>query len=163
MRILGVDPGIASTGFGCIDVNQRHELKLVECGVIKTLPKKDMGSRLHLIHDNLELICQRLKPDIMVVERLFFNTNQKTAIIVGQARGVILMTGAKAKITTHEFTPIQVKVAVTGYGRAEKKQVQEMVKIILNLESVPKPDDAADALALAICYKQHSHLLTITT
>lgn len=162
MRILGVDPGIASTGFGCIDVNSRHELKMVECGVIKTLPKIDMGERLHTIHKMLDEICLRLKPDVMVVERLFFNSNQKTAIIVGQARGIILMTGAKSQITTHEFTPIQVKVAVTGYGRAEKKQVQEMVKIILNLESIPKPDDAADALALAICYKQHSHLLALT-
>ena len=159
MRILGVDPGIASTGFGCIDVNQRHELKMLECGVIKTPPKTDMGGRLHTIHQELEQICLRLNPDIMVVEQLFFNSNQKTAIVVGQARGIILMTGAKARIRTHEFTPIQVKVAVTGYGRAEKKQVQEMIRIILNLEKVPKPDDAADALALAVCYHQHSHLM----
>ncbi len=160
MRVLGIDPGIASTGFGCIDTASDQSYRMVDCGVIKTLPKTDTGERLHIIHNELFHLIKQFTPDVLVVEQLFFNTNQKTAILVGQARGVILMTGAKAQVRCHEFTPIQVKMAVTGYGRADKKQVQEMVRIILNLEKIPKPDDAADALALALCYCQNKNFIS---
>jgi crossover junction endodeoxyribonuclease RuvC len=152
MRVLGIDPGIASTGYGCVDQDSRHQYKLVDCGVIKTPAHTDIGARLFTIHRELTRLVKQLQPDMLVVEQLIFNSNQKTAILVGQARGVILMTGAKARINCYEFTPIQVKLAVTGYGRAEKKQVQEMVRRILNLDQIPKPDDAADGLALALCY-----------
>ena len=161
MRVLGIDPGIASTGYGCIDQDDRHAYKMVQCGVIKTPAHTDAGDRLHTIHKELGTIIKRLSPDVLVVEQLFFNSNQKTAIVVGQARGVILMTGAKAQVRCYEFTPIQVKMAVTGYGRAEKKQVQEMVRRILNLDTIPKPDDAADGLALALCYCQNQHVIKL--
>ncbi len=153
MRILGIDPGFAIVGFGVIDYDG-NKSKLVQNGVITTPAHKDNPIRLKIIYDETKKIIQQYKPDALAIEELFFNTNVKTAIMVGQARGVLILSAQNHQIPTFEYTPLQVKQAVVGYGRAEKKQVQEMVKLLLNLPCIPKPDDAADALAVAIC---HAH------
>ncbi len=149
MIILGIDPGTAKIGFGVI--NKTRELKLIEYGCIQTPKNLKDSQRLIKLHEQLQKIIKKHKPDMVAVEDLFFFKNLKTAISVSQARGVILLTAAKLKVPISEYTPLQIKQAVTGYGRAEKKQVQKMVKMILNLKKIPKPDDAADALAAAIC------------
>ncbi len=149
MIILGIDPGTATTGYGLIEKNK--ELKLIDYGCIKTAANLATAERLKELHDRLNDLIKKYKPDIMAVEDIFFFKNLKTAIKVSQARGVILLTAAKTKILAFEYTPLQIKQAVTSYGRAEKIQVQKMVKLLLNLEEIPKPDDAADALAVAIC------------
>lgn len=148
--ILGVDPGLADTGFGIIE-KQGSQLKLIDYGCIKTAAKTPMEKRLLEIFQSLNTVIKKYKPEIISVEQLFFCKNVKTALAVGQARGVIILVAGKNKLTTHEFTPLQIKLALTSYGKASKKQVQDMVKIILNLKSIPKPDHAADALAAAIC------------
>jgi crossover junction endodeoxyribonuclease RuvC len=150
MIILGIDPGTATTGFGVIE-SDKGKLKILDYGCILTDAKMNMPERLDLIAKELKKIIKKHKPRIMAVEELFFFKNNKTIITVSQARGVILFIGKNAGLKVCEYTPLQVKQAVVGYGRAEKKQVQQMVKAILNLESAPKPDDAADALAVAIC------------
>ena len=154
MIILGIDPGTAITGYGVVESNG-GELKAVDYGCILTDKKLDMPERLDLLGEELKKMIKRYKPQAMAVEELFFFKNAKTIITVGQARGVILFIGKnigkKTGLGIYEYTPLQVKQAVAGYGRADKKQVQNMVKAILNLELVPKPDDAADALAVAIC------------
>lgn len=148
--ILGIDPGIADTGFGVID--QRDDKTIcLEYGSIKTSSKLNMAERLEILNIELDKIICKYKPEVMAVEELFFNKNVKTALIVGQARGVIILTAKQNKIPVVEFTPLQVKQAVSTYGRASKMQVQKMVKLLLNLKQIPKPDDAADALAVAIC------------
>lgn len=153
MRILGIDPGYAIVGYGVIDyVN--NKFKVVEYGAITTDAHEEMNSRFKTIHDDLNTIIERTSPDFMAIEELFFNSNQKTAINVAQARGVLLLSALNHGLRIHEYTPLQVKQAVVGYGRAEKTQVQQLVKVLLNLESVPKPDDTADALAIAVC---HAH------
>jgi len=149
--ILGIDPGLADTGYGVIEKNNKGKLICQEFGVIKTKRKKGMGERLETINKNLRKIIKKHKPQLIAVEQLFFCKNVKTALLVGQARGVILLTARQNKIPTAEFTPLQVKQAVSSYGQAGKLQVQKMVKILLNLKELPKPDDAADALAIAIC------------
>ena len=154
MRILGIDPGIATVGFGIVDTGRGTALQMVRYGAILTEAGLPLAKRLYQINQDLEELIGTFRPDVLSVEELFFNTNQKTAIAVAEARGAILLAAKKNRLNIAEYTPIQVKLAVTGYGRAEKKQVQEMVKIILGLPKVPKPDDAADALALAIC---HAH------
>ncbi len=151
MIIIGIDPGTATTGFGIIEYKDSN-LKLIDYGIIKTSQKLPMAKRLKIIFDDLTKIIESQKPDWIAVEQLFFATNTKTAISVGQARGVVLLCSQKADLNIAEYTPLQVKQAVTGYGQATKKQIQQMVKIILNLKSIPKPDDAADALAIAICH-----------
>ncbi len=148
--ILGLDPGIADTGYGLIAVNGNN-LKCLEFGSIKTSSKDDFLCRLEKLDSCLQKIINKYKPDLVSVEKLFFNTNAKTAFVVGQARGVLLLNIKKNNLKLIEFTPLQIKQGVTNFGRAEKKQVQIMVKLILNLKEVPKPDDAADALAAAIC------------
>jgi crossover junction endodeoxyribonuclease RuvC len=148
--ILGIDPGIADTGYGVIKKNG-HELICLDYGSIKTKAKTELADRLEIINIELNKIIKKYKPDLTAVEELFFCKNVKTALIVGQARGVILLTAKQNKIPVVEFTPLQVKQAVSTYGRAEKIQVQRMVKLILNLKELPGPDDAADALAVAIC------------
>jgi len=153
MIIIGVDPGFAITGYGVIEY-KNNRFKTIDYGVITTDPKTDLPQRLCVINEKLQALLEHYKPDVMSVEELFFNTNIKTAIAVGHGRGVALLTSAKAGIPVFEYTPLQVKQAVVGYGRAKKEQVQYMVKIILSLDSIPKPDDAADALAVAIC---HAH------
>lgn len=150
MIILGLDPGIAITGYGII----KKDLDVFEClnfGYIKTSQKDSGPERLRLLRAELDHVIKSYKPKVAAIERLFFASNTKTAISVAQARGVILETLASSRIETCEYTPLQVKQAVTGYGRAEKFQVQKMVKLLLNLEAYPRPDDAADALAVAIC------------
>ena len=148
--ILGLDPGIADTGYGLIAVTGNN-LKCLEFGSIKTSSQDDFLCRLEKLDTCLQKIIIKYKPDLVSVEKLFFNTNAKTAFVVGQARGVLLLNIKKNNLKLIEFTPLQIKQSVTNFGRAEKKQVQTMVKLILNLKEVPQPDDAADALAAAIC------------
>lgn len=149
--ILGIDPGFALVGYGVIDKNKNGDVKAVDYGVIDTKAGLPFATRLHQINVNLNNIIKKYKPCKMAVEELFFNKNVKTAIEVGHARGVIILTGIQSGLPVFEYTPLQIKQAVTSYGRAEKQQVQQMVKTILNLKSIPRPDDAADALAVAIC------------
>lgn len=153
MIILGIDPGTATTGYGVIEKKgQKH--KIIECGCIQTPAKTPLHDRLDAIYDELLEIIEKHSPDHMAVEELFFATNAKTAIAVGQARGVVLLAGKKKSLSVFEYTPLEVKMALTGYGRADKRQIQEMVKVLLSLPEIPKPDDAADALAIAICHAQ---------
>ena len=152
MRIIGIDPGTGILGFGVIDVISAGKVKLVDGGVIRTPVKQVDSDRLKTIYDELTEIIEEHKPDVMSVEKLFFSQNVTTAMSVSQARGVVLLCGIQNNLTLFEYTPQQIKQAVTGHGRADKKQVQEMVRVILGLSEVPKPDDCADALAAAICH-----------
>lgn len=154
LLILGVDPGLATIGFSIV-AKEGNRFDVLEYGVIKTSSDKTDVERLKIIYRNLTELIDEYKPDQMAVEELFFNKNVKTAIIVGQARGVILLAGAESNIPVAEYTPLQIKQAVVGYGRADKNQVQQMVKNLLNLSEIPRPDDAADALAIAVC---HGHV-----
>ena len=147
--ILGIDPGFADTGYGVIEV-QGQKIKMLACGSIKTSAKNKFIDRLNQLHQELSVIIKKYKPNKVAVEELFFCKNVKTALLVGQARGVCLMTIAKHKLPIFEYTPLQVKQAITSYGKADKNQVGQMVKILLNLKVLPKPDDATDALAIAI-------------
>ena len=151
MRILGIDPGTGILGFGVIDAH-KVKAKLVDAGVIRTPVKEDDAVRLQTIFDELTTIIKETKPQEMSVEKLFFAQNVTTAMTVAQARGVVLLAGKQAGLDIFEYTPLQIKQAITGYGRAEKSQIQEMVKVILQLKQIPKPDDAADALAAAITH-----------
>ena len=155
MRILGLDPGIATVGFGVIDTVKNRQT-LVTCGVITTPAHTPLTSRLDQIYTDLEELIRTVRPDVMAMEELFFNTNITTGISVAQGRGVILLCAYRCGLQIFEYTPLQVKQAVVGYGRAEKKQVMDMVKRILNLPAPPKPDDAADAVALALCHARSS-------
>jgi crossover junction endodeoxyribonuclease RuvC len=152
MRILGIDPGTGILGFGVIDSDKRGKLTLVDAGVIRTPVKEDDAVRLQTIFDELTQIIKETNPQAMSVEKLFFARNVTTAMTVAQARGVVLLCGKQAGLEISEYTPMQIKQAITGYGKADKKQMQEMVRVILNLKTVPKPDDAADALAAAITH-----------
>lgn len=151
MRILGIDPGYAIVGFGVLEA-QRGQARLVRCGAINTPAGVPMPQRLVQIQEDLETLIHQFAPDVMAIEELFFNTNVTTGIGVAQARGVILMTAAKLGLSIYEYTPSQVKQAVVGYGKAEKRQVMDMTKRLLGLKDVPKPDDAADAVAIALCH-----------
>jgi len=151
MRILGIDPGTGILGFGIIEIVQR-KLVLVDGGVIRTPVKEDDAVRLLTIYEELSDIIKQTSPDIMSVEKLFFARNVTTAMTVAQARGVVLLCGMQAGLAIHEYTPMQIKQAITGYGKADKKQMQEMVRVLLQLKEIPKPDDAADALAAAITH-----------
>jgi crossover junction endodeoxyribonuclease RuvC len=151
MRILGIDPGTGILGFGVIDVDKSSKMKLVDAGVIRTPVHEDDSVRLLTIFNELKSIINEFKPEVMSVEKLFFARNVTTAMTVSQARGVVLLLGMQHELELHEFTPMQIKQAVTGYGKADKKQIQEMVRVLLQLKEIPKPDDAADALAAAIC------------
>ena len=150
ITILGIDPGFADTGFGVV-LRDKSKLTCLDYGSIKTPKTLSLSNRIVMIEKELQKIIKKYQPDQASVEQLFFCNNSKTAIQVGQARGVILLTLVKNKIPLMECTPLQVKQAVTGYGKADKKQIQQMVKIILGLKEIPRPDDAADALAMAIC------------
>ena len=147
--ILGIDPGLATTGFGLIKT-KGQQVKHIKCGTIDTPAKTELSKRLVTIFKKTNELIKKYRPDIVAVEDLFFCKNVKTALQVGHARGVVLLAAEQNKLPAYEYTPLQVKQAITSYGRAEKSQVQEMVKIILNLKTIPKPDDAADALAVAI-------------
>ncbi|MDW7668586.1 MAG: crossover junction endodeoxyribonuclease RuvC [Bacillota bacterium] len=153
MRILGVDPGYAISGYAIVDY-EGNKFKVVKYGVVRTPSKMQMQKRLNKLFDKYSEIIQTYKPDHMAIEELFFNKNVKTAIAVGQARGVHIVAASQNNVPVYEYTPLQVKQGVVGYGRAEKAQVQEMVKLLLNLKTIPQPDDAADALAISIC---HAH------
>lgn len=151
MRIIGIDPGYAIVGFGVVD-QERGNFTVVDYGAITTNADTEFSQRLVEIYDDLCYILDKHKPDFMAVERLFFTTNQKTAIDVAEARGIILLAARQRNVGIFEYTPLQVKQSVTGYGKAVKNQVQEMTKNILRLPDIPKPDDTADALAIAICH-----------
>jgi crossover junction endodeoxyribonuclease RuvC len=151
MRILGIDPGIGRTGWGVINA-QGANLQAQNFGCIETSLKIPMHERLQSLYEQLEKIIKAEKPEALGIEDLFFNTNTKTALVVGQARGVVLLLAAQHKLSLGVYTPLQVKIAVTGYGRAEKGQVGQMVKTILKLDKIPKPDDTADALAIALTH-----------
>lgn len=153
MVILGIDPGYAIVGYGILDYRNNH-FKVIDYGAIITEAGINFNRRLEIIYDELCELIEKFKPEAMSVEKVFYNSNAKTVIDVSQARGVIMLAAQKNKVPVFEYTPLQVKQSVVGYGRAEKKQVQEMTKRILFLEKVPKPDDTADALAMAIC---HAH------
>ena len=155
LRILGIDPGLATVGFSIVDV-EKSKMKLVTCGVISTPAHTSLSSRLDRIFEDMNELISSFSPDVMSIEELFFNTNITTGIAVAHARGVILLTAYRAGVQVFEYTPLQVKQAVVGYGRAEKNQVIDMVRRILALPAAPKPDDAADAVALAICHARSS-------
>ncbi len=149
--VLGVDPGTAITGYGLV-WGEGDDLRLVDYGAITTPSDRSLPERLQDIYRQLTALIQERQPAAAAVEKLFFSRNVRTALSVGQARGVALLAMANAGITVHEYTPLEIKQAVVGYGRATKKQVQEMVKMLLGLDIVPQPDDAADAIAVAICH-----------
>lgn len=151
MIILGIDPGIGRTGWGIVRV-EKGKLKAESYGCIETKANSEITGRLQILYDEIGDIIKEYEPDVLAIEDLFFNTNAKTALVVGQARGVVLLIAAQKKLPVTVYTPLQVKMAMTGYGRAEKNQVGEMVKIILKLSSVPKPDDVSDALAIALTH-----------
>ncbi len=157
MIILGIDPGYAIVGYGVIEYTG-NKFKVLAYGSIETKAGTDFTERLIKINKGIEELIKRFSPDAVAVEELFFNKNTKTALKVAHARGVVLLSGALSSAGVFEYTPLQVKQAVCGYGRADKNQVQQMVKLLLNLEKVPKPDDTADALAVAICHA-HSYNL----
>ena len=152
MLVLGIDPGTAITGYGLVREDDEGNLAVVEFGVIRTPSGDTMPQRLRQIYAQLQEIISLHRPDAGAVEKLFFQSNVKTAISVGQARGVILLTLAEKDISIAEYNPMEIKQAVVGYGSADKQQVQHMIQALLNLEDIPKPDDAADALAVAICH-----------
>lgn len=151
MIVLGVDPGTAIVGYSVVEFI-KNKYNVLDYGCVFTDKDEDMPLRLEQIYDKLEGIIKIWKPQDMAIEELFFFKNQKTVIKVGQARGVITLCGQKNKLDIYSYTPLQVKMGIAGYGRADKKQIQEMVKVILGLEEIPKPDDAADALAIAITH-----------
>jgi len=151
MRILGIDPGIATIGFGVVETD-RAECRLIKCGVITTPAHTSLSSRLEQIYDDTRDVLEMFRPDAVAIEELFFNTNLTTGIAVAHGRGVLLLACRKAGVKVFEYTPLQVKQSVVGYGRAEKAQVMDMVRRICRLPAPPKPDDAADAVALAICH-----------
>lgn len=151
MRILGIDPGIATIGFGVLEA-ERSQYRLMQCGVITTPAHTSLSSRLDQIYQDMRQLLEAFQPDAVSVEELFFNTNITTGIAVAHGRGVILLACQQAGVKIYEYTPLQVKQSVVGYGRAEKKQVMDMVRRLCSLKSAPKPDDAADAVALALCH-----------
>jgi crossover junction endodeoxyribonuclease RuvC len=157
MRVLGIDPGIAIVGFGFID-KIGSKLVPVQYGCIQTEAHTDPGVRLREVYDAAVQLIERYKPDAVAIEKLFFNKNVTTAFTVGQARGVLMLAAVQQSLPIAEYTPLQVKQAIVGYGKAEKKQVQEMVRVFLKLPGIPKPDDVADALAVAICHAHSSAL-----
>jgi crossover junction endodeoxyribonuclease RuvC len=158
VRIIGIDPGTAIMGFGVIDY-ERGQYAFVDAGVIRTQPTTPMPERLETLYTELAQVIRETHPDELAVELLFFGTNVTTAITVGQARGIILLAAQQAKLPIAEYNPMQIKQAIAGYGGAKKPQMQEMVKMLLKLPQIPKPDDAADALAIALTHANHARTL----
>ena len=150
--VLGIDPGTAITGYGIVGVTPVGSFTLLACGVIRTAAAEPMPARLLELHTDLGNLIHEFRPDVMAVEKLFFGRNVTTAISVGQARGVILLAGARAGLRIVEYTPAEVKQALTGYGNADKQQMQQMVAHLLGLDEIPRPDDAADGVAIAVCH-----------
>jgi len=159
MRVLGIDPGFALVGFGVVD-EMGGRMQAVDYGVISTPKEHKFAVRLETIYDAMTALIKKYKPDAIAIEELFFFRNQTTIIPVAEARGIIVLCGKQNNVPMYEYTPLQIKQALTGNGRAEKKQIQFMVKNILGLDKVPKPDDAADAVAVAITYLQTNNLLS---
>lgn len=153
MKILGVDPGYAIVGYGVVEY-KNNKFKPLDYGAVTTSAGMDFADRLEIIYSGMDEIIKRNRPEALSIEKLFFNTNTTTAIDVAQARGVILLAAKQNNLPIYQYTPLQVKQAVTGYGRAEKRQMMELTRILLGLDKCPKPDDTADALAMAIC---HAH------
>ncbi len=151
MIIVGIDPGYAIVGVGIVKYSS-NKLTIIEYGAITTRSHTKTTQRLQIIYEKINEVFDMYKPDAVAIEELFFNNNAKTAIAVAQARGVLLTAAANKGIPVYEYTPLQIKQAVTGYGRADKQQMQQMVKMLLNLNAIPQPDDAADALAVGICH-----------
>ncbi len=151
MTVLGIDPGYAIVGCGVVE-HRENKFRMLYYGAVTTQAHTPFNERIEALFDGVDALIKQYKPDAVAMEKLFFNTNQKTAIDVAQARGALVLAAQKNRVPIFEYTPLQVKQSVVGYGRAEKKQVQEMTRIMLNLEKIPKPDDAADALAMAICH-----------
>lgn len=162
MIVLGIDPGIAITGYGFLRLNERNEPEMINYGVIDTTAEKDTPSRLLSLYRELSALIERHQPSHCAVERLFFVKNQKTAMAVSEARGVISLCLTQHQLRPTEYSPSAVKQAVTSYGNADKKQVQEMVKLTLQLEETPEPDDAADALAIALCHLGNLQLMRLS-
>ena len=158
MIILGFDPGLATLGYGVITTDAKKKPEMVDYGIISTPKDKNLAERLIMIEKGVKQIIETYKPDEIAIEELFFAKNVKTAISVAHARGVILLTANKHCGRIFEYTPLQIKQALTGYGRADKNQIQQMVKTFLKLKSIPRPDDAADALAVALCHAQTNKL-----
>ena len=157
MRVIGVDPGTAITGWGIVE-GEGNELKLVACGTINTMAGTPLPQRLAVIYQGLVKIIQQWQPKSAAIEELFFSRNAKTAMTVGQGRGVAILALVHANLPIVEYKPLEVKQAVTGYGGADKLQIQQMVKLLLSLDDIPRPDDAADALAIAICHLHSARL-----
>ncbi len=155
MRILGIDPGYGITGFGLVDA-QRGQFQLLRCGAITTPPNTDFSWRLEVIYNDMVELLKVTQPDVVAIEELFFGQNVTTGIGVAQSRGVILLAIQQAGVPIFQYKPMQVKQAVVGYGNATKHQVQDMTKRILHLQAIPKPDDAADAIAIALCHARSS-------
>jgi crossover junction endodeoxyribonuclease RuvC len=160
MRVLGVDPGTAITGWGLIE-GEGQSLRLVDYGTITTAAKTDLPTRLQQIYRHMMVLMTEYRPEAVAVEEIFFGHNVRTALVVGQARGVALLAIADAGLPLYEYKPLEVKQAVTGYGRADKGQVQSMVRLLLDLAENPRPDDAADALAVAICHAHSARLKSL--
>jgi crossover junction endodeoxyribonuclease RuvC len=154
VRVLGIDPGIATTGYGVVEGEAGGSAALLGYGAIRTAPPAAMPARLAELHRELQTVIAERRPDAVAVEELFFASNASTALVVGQARGVILLAAAQASLPVFEYKPTEVKQALTGYGGADKRQVQEMLRLVLGLDRVPQPDDAADGVAVALCHLQ---------
>ena len=161
VRTFGIDPGTAIMGYGVVE-GKSGALRLVAYGVLNTSNAETMPQRLHFLHRRLVELLELYRPAAVAVEQLFFNRNVRTALAVGQARGVALLAAAQQGLAVYEYTPLQVKDAVVGYGRASKDQVQQMIRVLLNLEGIPKPDDAADALAVAICHVHSARIAALS-
>ena len=158
MIIVGFDPGIATLGYGVIKTESRGKPQMIDYGIVSTPKEENLAVRLAMLEKGIKQIIEKFKPDEIAVEELFFAKNVKTGISVAHARGVILLTAIKECGKIYEYTPLQIKQALTGYGRAEKNQIQQMVKTMLGLKGIPRPDDAADALAVALCHAQTNKL-----
>lgn len=161
MAVIGIDPGTALTGYGIIEELPDQSLQVIDFGVIRTDPTDKPEIRLRKIFSHLNEILSLYKPETGAVEKLYFQRNTRTAMSVGQARGVAILSLAEAGLSISEYGPVEIKQAVVGYGKASKNQVQQMVKILLNLQEIPKPDDAADALAVAICHIHSRKMLAL--
>ena len=156
MRMMGIDPGTATTGYSIVDVSGTNNISLVETSVILTSAAELMHNRLNMLYQGLSKIAKRMNPDVMIVEKLFFNTNIKTAITVGQARGISLLVASEYDMDVFEYTALEAKKYVTGYGRASKQEIQEAVKVLMKLPEIVKPDDACDAVAIVLCHLSKS-------
>ncbi len=161
MIILGIDPGIAIVGYGVINY-EAGRFSVIDYGAVTTKAGMKLSDRLRNIYEDIHILIERFHPDVCAIEELFFNTNVTTGIAVAHGRGVIMLAATVQNLPVYEYTPLQVKQAVTGYGRADKAQIQRMVKSLLNLPAVPKPDDVSDALAVAICHAHNSGYQKLT-